>query len=82
MDTSERSMTGGLLSGRVKPRDTKHIDPRSFSDWTIANIFAVAEACRRVGATPTTGRIVKVLEMSGEPTTGVAELIDQMRAEG
>ena len=78
MPPIERSLTACLLSGGLKPRNVNDIDASMFADWTLANIFASA----RGAMDPRTDRIIKVMQMANEPTTGDAELIDQLRAEG
>ena len=82
MTLSERSLTAGILSGRLKPRDVKDVDASKFADWTLANIFAIALGARQMGMEPRTDRIIKVMQMANEPTAGVAELVDKLRAEG
>ncbi|MGK3995148.1 hypothetical protein [Sorangium sp. So ce1024] len=79
---TERELVAGLLSGRLKPRDTRGYDVLQFQDRTMQRLFFAVETLRLHGYSPTTPRILVGFAALKWDATGVAELVEQLRGEG
>lgn len=79
---TERELVAGLLSGRLRPKDTANVDIHAFNDRALQRCFFAVETLRLNGFTPNTARVLVAFDEAKWPIDGIAELVDQMRSEG